>query len=334
MSKPKVFITRRIPEQGLEILRNTAEMEVWPEELPPPYKALRQKARGVEGLLCLLTDRIDAALMDAAGRSLRVISQMAVGHDNIDVAAATARGIPVGNTPGVLTDATADFAWALLMAAARRVVEGDRYIRAGRWKTWGPMTLLGPDISGATLGIVGFGRIGQAVARRASGFNMRILYYNDVHRYPELEDSLGATYVGFEQLLEESDFVSIHTPLTEATHHLFGVDQFRRMKATAVLINTARGPVVDPAALYQALTTGEIAYAAIDVTEPEPIPVDSPLLELENLVITPHIASASIQARTRMATMAAENLVAGLRGERLPNCANPEVYEHGGPNVG
>jgi glyoxylate reductase len=325
MNIPRVFVTRRIPRAGLESLEGKVELEVWPEELPPDYALLAQKVRSVDGLLCLLTDRIDRPLLQAAAGQLKVVSQMAVGVDNIDLAAASQLGIPVGNTPGVLTETTADFAWALLMAAARRVVEGDRLTRAGGWKTWGPQFLLGPDISGATLGIVGFGRIGQAVARRAAGFGMRILYY-DPKRLLEVEQSLGATWTPFEQLLSEADFVTLHTALTPQTFHLMGSKQLRRMKPGAILINTARGPVVDQAALYGALKDGVIAYAATDVSEQEPIDPQDPLLTLDNLVITPHIASASIQARNRMARMAAENLLAGLSGVRLPNCANPEVY--------
>lgn len=327
MSKYKVFVTRLILEKGMEMVRQVADAEVWEGETPPPYDVLLDRARGIDGLLCLLTDTIDSRLMDATGKTLKVVSQMAVGYDNIDVAAATSRGIPVGNTPGVVTDATADFTWALLMAAARRVVEGEKLVRSGRWKTWGPTLLLGPDVTGSTLGIVGFGRIGQAVARRAAGFKMRILYCNDRHRHPELEQSMGVQNSTLDDLLRESDFVTIHTPLIDATHHLFDEAQFKLMKRSAVLINTARGPIVDPDALYKALKEGQIAYAALDVTEPEPIPPDHPLLELDNLIITPHIGTASVQARTRMATMAAGNLAAGLKGERLPNCVNPEVYE-------
>ncbi len=326
MPKPNAFITRRIPEKGIALAREAAEVEVWPDELPPPYEVLLDKVRGLDGLLCLLTDRIDARLMDAAGPSLKVISQMAVGYDNIEVSAATARRIPVGNTPGVLTNSTADFTWALLMAAARRVVEGDKFTRARRWKTWNPTLLLGPDVTGATLGIVGFGRIGQAVAKRARGFDMRVLYHNDRQRHPDAEKSLGAEYTDFDTLLRVSDFVTIHTPLTSSTHHLFSTAQFEKMKRSAILINTARGPIIDPQALYHSLKGGVIAYAALDVTEPEPIPMDSPLLTLDNLILAPHIASASLQTRDKMATMAGANLIAGLRGERLPNCVNPQVY--------
>jgi glyoxylate reductase len=277
-------------------------------------------------LLSLLTDRIDAAVMDSAGPSLKVISQMAVGYDNIDVATATARRLPVGHTPGALTETTADFAWALMMAAARRVVEADAYTRQGRWKTWGPTLLMGPDVHGAALGIVGFGRIGQAMARRARGFEMRVLYA-DPERYPDLEQALGVQYTDLETLLVEADFVTLHTPLTEQTRHFIGEAELQKMKRSAVLINTARGPLVDADALYRALKSRTIAYAALDVTEPEPIPMTSPLLELDNLIIAPHIASASPQTRTKIATMAAANLIAGLKGERLPYCVNPEVYD-------
>lgn len=249
---------------------------------------------------------------------------MAVGYDNIDIPAATERGIPVGNTPGVLTDATADFAWALLMAAARRVVEADKFTREGRWKTWGPTLLLGPDVAGATLGIVGLGRIGQAVVQRAQGFQMRILYH-DIQRHTDIEETMGVEFVSFDNLLQEADFVSIHTVLSEETHHLFGDKQFDLMKPSGILINTARGPIVNSLALHSALLKGKIAYAALDVTELEPIHPDDPLLELENIIITPHIASASKQACTKMATMAAENSIAGLKGEDLPNCVNPEA---------
>ncbi len=325
MSQPKVFITRHLPTD-LEQLQQVAIIEVWPERQPPPYEVLLEKIKTIDGLLCLLTDRIDQQLIEA-GTSLKVISQMAVGYDNIDVLAATTRRIPVGNTPGVLTDATADLAWALLMAAARRVVEADRFTRAGEWQTWEPDLLLGPNVTGATLGIVGFGRIGQAVARRAKGFEMRILYTS---RHPcdsELEQSLGAEFVAFDRLLQESDFVSIHTPLSDDTYHLFSDRQFELMKPSAIVINTARGAVVNPDALYRALSTGQIAGAALDVTEPEPIPMDSPLLTLENLIIAPHIGSASRQTREKMANMAIANLIAGLRGDRLPYCVNPEVYQ-------
>jgi len=323
--KPKVFITRRIPEAGLDLIRPIAEIEVWDDELPPPRESLLQKVKGVKALLTLLTDKIDSQVMDAAGATLKVISQMAVGYDNIDVAAATARKIPVGHTPGVLTETTADFTWALLMSAARRIVEGDNYTRDGKWKTWMPTLLLGPDVHGATLGIIGLGRIGQAVAKRAKGFDMRVIYHS-AHRHPEIEKSLGVEYATLDSLYAESDFISIHTPLNDSTYHLINDGALAKMKPGAILINTARGGVIDPDALYRALRDKKIAYAALDVTEPEPIPLESPLLILDNIIFAPHIASASIQTRNKMATMAAENLIAGLNGEKMPHCVNPQVY--------
>jgi glyoxylate reductase len=327
MARPRVFVTRLIPEAGLEMLAGVCQADVWQAELPPEPSVLLERVRGAEGILSLLTDKIDAEVMDAAGPALKVISNCAVGFDNVDIAEATRRHIPVGNTPGVLTDTTADFAFALLMAAARRVAEGDRFSRAGRWKTWGPRLLLGQDITGATLGIIGMGRIGKGMAKRARGFDMRVLYYD-----PNCLDSMSfsgeisARCVNLDTLYAEADFVSIHTPLTEATYHLVNAEAFRKMKPTAILINTARGPVVDPDALYHALAHGQIAGAALDVTEPEPLPLESPLLKLENIIIAPHIGSASVATRDKMATMAAANLIAGIKGERLPHCANPEIY--------
>jgi glyoxylate reductase len=321
--KPVVFITRRIPDQGLALILEQCQAEVWPEETPPPREVLLEKVRQCDGLLSLLTDKIDAALMDNAPR-LRVVSNMAVGFDNIDVAAATERGILVGNTPEVLTDTTADFAFALLMATARRIGEAIDYVRAGKWKTWGPMLLLGQDVHGATLGLIGLGRIGSAVARRAQGFNMRVLYY-DVVRRQDLEQQMGIIYTDLDTLLAESDFVSLHAPLTPQTRHIINADSLRKMKPTAILINTARGPLVDSKALYEALRDGVIAYAGLDVTDPEPIPMDDPLLTLPNCLIVPHIASASVATRGKMAELAARNLLAGLRGEVLPTHLNPEA---------
>ena len=324
MSKPNVFVTRVIPEKGLEIIREFCDLDLWQAELPPTREELLQHVRSADGLLCLLTDKIDGEVLDEAGPQLKVISNFAVGFDNIDVPAATARKIPVGNTPDVLTDATADFAFALLMAVARRVTEAERYVHDGQWKTWGPMTLLGVDIKGATLGLIGLGRIGKAVARRALGFDMRVIYYDPSEK--KSEPALKARRVDFETLLKESDFISIHTPLTPDTRYLIDSEAFSRMKPNAVLINTARGPVVDPNALYEALKEHRIFGAGLDVTDPEPLPLDSPLMILDNLVIAPHIASASKTAREQMSWMAAQNLIAGLKGERLPNCANPQVY--------
>lgn len=298
---------------------------MWEGELPPPKEVILREVAGCDGLLCLLTDPIDAEVIDA-GKRLRVISQMAVGVDNIDLEAATARGIPVGHTPGVLTEATADLTFALLLAAARRIPEGIEYIRQGRWRTWEPMALLGREVWGKTLGIVGLGRIGTAVARRARGFAMRVLYHSR-SRKPDLEAELGVEYVPLEDLLAQADFVSLHCPLTPETRYLIDEAALRRMKPTAILINAARGPVVDTDALLRALREGWIGAAALDVTDPEPLPADHPLLDLPNCLVVPHLGSATVAARERMATMAAENLLAGLRGERLPYCANPEVYD-------
>jgi len=308
----------------LKLVQDFCDANIWSGELPPNRDELLRGVSGLNGLLCLLTDRIDAEVLEACGPGLKVISNCAVGVDNVDVPAATARGIPVGNTPSVLTDATADFTFALLMAAARRVVEGDRQVRSGGWKTWSLDALLGADFAGATLGLVGFGRIGRAVARRASGFGMRIIFSDPNPAEPE--PGVEAVQVDFDTLLRESDFISLHTPLTEETRGLMNASAFARMKSTSILVNTSRGPVVDQSALYEALKSNQIFAAALDVTVPEPLPTNSPLLTLENCIVVPHIASASWQARQKMSRMAAENLIAGLKGERLPNCVNPEVY--------
>ena len=325
--RPRVFVARAIPDDGLRLVTDATDAVVWPDELPPPRDELLRAVKGCDGILTLLTDRVDAELLDRAGPQLRVVSNYAVGFDNVDVPECTRRGIPVGNTPGVLTETTADLAWALLMAAARRVAEGDRYVRDGRWKTWGPMLLLGPDVHGATLGIVGFGRIGQAVARRAQGFGMTVLYHDTSELPAEVTAPLGAAFVPLDELLARSDFLSLHVNLTPETRHLIDAEALRSMKRTAVLVNTARGPVVDGAALAEALRDGVIAAAALDVTDPEPIPADDPLVGLDNCLIVPHIASASRATRGKMAEMAAANLLAGVRGEPLPTPVNPEVYE-------
>jgi lactate dehydrogenase-like 2-hydroxyacid dehydrogenase len=323
----RVFVARVLPDEGLRPVMEATVAEVWQDELPPPRDVLLRSVEGCHGILTLLTDTVDAELLDRAGPQLKVVSNYAVGFDNVDVQECTRRGVAVGNTPGVLTETTADLAWTLLMAAARRVVEGADYVRAGRWRTWGPMLLLGPDVHGATLGIVGFGRIGQAVARRAGGFGMEILYH-DVEQLPdEVAGPLGATYVPLDELLERADFVSLHVNLTPETRGLINEERLRRMKPSAVIVNTARGPVVDPRALEAALRDGVIGAAALDVTDPEPIPADDPLLSLPNCLVVPHIASASHATRARMAEMAAANLLAGVRGERLPTCVNPEVYD-------
>jgi len=324
MSQAKVFITRQLPEPAHSRLKEAVQTEIWPHQLPPERTTLLEKVAGKEGLLCLLTDPIDGEVMDAAGPQLEVISNCAVGVDNIDVQEATARGIPVGNTPGILTETTADFTFALLMAAARRVPEGDQHVRAGKWQTWGLTLLLGQDIAEATLGLVGFGRIGKAVARRAAGFNMRVLYYDPEHE-PHPDDP-PAQKVTLKELLSQSDFVSLHTPLNQDTYHLMGAEEFAQMKPEAILVNTARGPVVDSQALYLALKERQIGGAALDVTDPEPLPAVHPLLTLDNLIVTPHIASASRATRGKMAQMAVDNLLAGLNGTPLPNCVNPQVY--------
>ena len=312
------------------MLRQVADLRVWEGDSPPPRDALLREIADVDGLLCLLTDRIDREVLDAAPR-LRAVSTMAVGYNHIDVAAATERGIPVGYTPDVLTETTADFAWALLMAAARRVVEGDAYTRAGKWGAWGPSVLLGHDVYGANLGVVGLGRIGLAVARRAKGFQMRVLYHGRTRR-PDLEQREGVEWApDLLSLLRQADFVTLHVPLTPETRHLIGRRELAAMKRTSVLVNTARGGVVDQRALYEALRDHTIAAAATDVAEVEPIPLDDPLLALDNVIITPHIASASVATRTRMAVLAAQNLLAGLRGEPMPSCVNPQAATKGGP---
>ena len=325
MAKPRVFVSRFIAQEALGKITQASEMELWPDELPPPYEVLLEKIQGIEGLLSLLSDKIDANLMDSAPK-LKVVSNLAVGYDNISIAEATKRHIVVGNTPEVLTETTADLTFALLMSAARRVVEADSYTRKGQWKTWGPMILLGQDIHHATLGIVGLGRIGAEVARRARGFNMKVLYYDKVRRSEEEERQLGVEYVPeLTKLLAVSDFITVHAPLLPETRHLIGADEFAMMKPTAVFVNTSRGPLVDQKALYEALKSGQIFAAGIDVTEVEPISPDDPLLTLDNIIITPHIASGSFTTRKNMALMAAENLLAGLRGEMPPNCVNPEA---------
>jgi len=318
--RPRVYVTRRLPGDALDILARACDVRLHEGELPPPYEELARETARSEALVCLLTDRVDAALIAGAPR-LRAISTMAVGVDHIDLAAATARGIPVGHTPGVLTETTADLAFALLLAAARRIVEADAFVRAGRWRTWSPELLLGRDVHGATLGIVGFGAIGQAVARRAAGFGMRVLYAS---RRDVPFDA--ATRVPLEELLAASDFVSLHVPLTAETERMIGERELRLMRSTAILVNTARGGIIDQPALVRALHEGWIAGAALDVAAVEPIPAGDPLLSAPNVVLAPHIGSASVATRSRMASMAVDNVLAALRGERMPHCANPQVY--------
>jgi len=300
-----VFVSRQLPGSALDRLRAAHDTTVWPEQLPPTQEQLREHAAGADALLTLLTDHIDAALISAAP-NLKVIANYAVGYDNIDVEAATARSIAVGNTPDALTEATADLAFALLMASGRRIAEAAGAARAGAWKTWEPGAFLGADIYGATIGIIGLGRIGQAVARRAAGFGMEVLTTEtrDAHN--------------LEHLLRRSDFVSLHLPLTSGTHHLINAETLALMKPTALLINTSRGGVVDQAALAQALSTGQIAGAALDVTDPEPLPLDDPLWQAPNLLVVPHIGSATWTARERMAEIAVDNILAGLEGRPLP----------------
>jgi len=325
MAKPKIYVTRDIGERGLKIIRQHFDTEVWPEYAPPPKKTIIEKAKNADALATLLSDKIDGEIFDAAPK-LKIVSQLAVGFDNIDIPEATKRGIYVTNTPEVLTDTTADFAWALLLAMARRVVEADKYVRTGQWKVgWHPNMMAGRDVYGTTIGVVGAGRIGYAVAKRATGFDMKILFYDVVPR-PEIE-KLGAKKADLDTLLKQSDFVSIHVPLMKETHHLMNEQKLRLMKKTAYLINNSRGPVVDEKALYKALKEGWIAGAGLDVFEQEPIPVDSPLLKLDNVVVAPHISSASLETRSRMAEMVAENLVAFFEGKKPPNLINPDVMK-------
>jgi glyoxylate reductase len=325
MPKPKVYVTRELPERGLKAIEKYFVIEVWTEYAPPPKKVIIEKAKNVDALASLLSDKIDAEVFDTAP-NLKIVAQMAVGFDNIDVQEATKRGIYVTNTPEVLTDTTADFAWTLLMAIARRVVEADKYVRAGQWKVgWHPSMMQGRDVYGATIGIVGAGRIGYAVAKRATGFDMKILFYDVVPR-PEIE-KLGAKKVDLDTLFRESDFVSIHVPLMKETLHLVNAEKLRLMKKTAYLINNSRGPVVDEKALYEALKEGRIAGAGLDVFEEEPIPLENPLLKLDNVVVAPHISSATYETRSKMAEMVAENLVAFFEGRKPPNLVNPDVMK-------
>lgn len=310
---PKVLVTREIPEAGLRLLEHDSFEVTVLDEAPPGREKLLDAVRGTDAILVTATEKIDGGVMDAAGEGLKVVANMAVGYDNIDVEAANKRGVVVTNTPGVLDETTADVAFMLLLAAARRLGEGERLLRAGRWKWWGPKQLRGQDVWGKTLGILGMGRIGRAVARRGKGFGMEILYHNR-SRDEDAEEELGARYLGLEDLLREADFVSIHTPLTPETRHLIGAEQLGMMKPSCVLVNTSRGPVIDEGALAGALEEKRIFAAGLDVYEEEP-KVHPKLLDLENVVLAPHIGSASIETRDRMAVLAAENVAAVLRGE-------------------
>ncbi len=324
MAKPYVYVTRQLFKSAMDILEKNCIVEVFNgENNPVPRQLLLEKVRNADGLLCLLTEKIDEELMDQ-GKKLKVISNYAVGFNNIDVPEATRRGIWVTNTPGILTETTADCAWALLMVSARRIAEGDRNIRSKGWvHAWGPKMFMGGDVHGKTLGIVGMGRIGMAMMKRSQGFDMKVIYY-DPRRLPEIENDR-VRYATLSDLLSNSDFVSVHTPLDEKTHHLIGKAEFAKMKRTAYLVNTSRGPVIDENALFEALRDKVIAGAGIDVFEKEPIDPVNPLIKLDNIVLTPHIASASIETRTAMAVMAATNIVSVLTGREPPNPVNPEL---------
>jgi glyoxylate reductase len=321
--KPAVLISRLLPEPAVALARSRADVDAYPHDAPMPRAELLERLAGKRGLICVISEVVDEALL-AARPDLRVVSNVAVGYNNVDVAACTRRGVVVTNTPDVLTDTTADFAWTLLMATARRLVEADRYTREGRFRQWEYMLLLGGDVHGKTLGVVGFGRIGRAMARRATGFGMRVLYQDAVAADPATERELGATRTDLSTLLRESDFVTLHTPLSPETRHLINADSLRTMKRTAYLINASRGPVVDEAALVQALKEGRIAGAGLDVFEEEP-KVHPGLIELPNVVLAPHIASASHETRLKMATLAVENCLAVLEGRKPPTPVNPEV---------
>jgi glyoxylate reductase len=313
MNQPRVYVTRRIAREAVALLAERCAVAQWDHSDPVPRALLLEEVRAADGLLALLTERVDAELLAAAPR-LKVVANMAVGYDNVDVAAARARGIAVTNTPGVLTETSAEFAFALILAAARRLKEAMRWVERGLWSTWDPLLLLGRDLENATLGLVGFGRIAAGVARRAHGIGMRLLYHSR-NAHPTEEVQYEMRRAGLDELLAESDVVSLHLPLTEQTRHLIGARELSLMKPTAYLVNTARGGVLDPEALLEALRSGRIAGAALDVTEPEPLPSDHPLVQLDNCLVVPHIASASVETRTRMATLAAENILAVLEGQ-------------------
>lgn len=330
MAKWKVYLTRELPKPALDMLRAEVDLEMNPHDRVVTREELLKGVKGKDGLLSLLTETIDGEVMDAGLPTLKGIANYAVGFNNIRVEEATKRGLPVSNTPGVLTETTADLAWTLLMASARRIAEADRFQRAGKYKGWAPMLLLGQDIYGKTLGIVGFGRIGEAVARRAKGFDMRVVYFDAFRRKPEEEKKLGVEYLPFDDLLRQADFVSIHVSLDETTHHMFSTKQFSLMKSTAHLVNSSRGPVVDERALVEALKAKKIAGAGLDVFEYEPEMAPG-LAELDNVTIVPHIASASVETRTKMGTMAAANLLAMLKGELIPNLVNPDYVKYRKP---
>jgi len=326
--KPKILVTRRIPPPGIEMLQEVCDVEVRERPQPPNVEELARRIRDFDGLLCLLTDTVDAQVLDAAPH-LRVISSYSVGYDHIDVAAATRKGVYVTYTPGVLTETTADLAWSLLLCSARRVVEADNYVRRGVWAIgWSPDLLLGADVYGKTLGIVGLGRIGQAVAARAVGFNMRVLYQDVVRASPQVEEKFRLRYASLDELLSESDFISLHIPLSKDSFHLINEERLKLMKPNATLINTSRGAVIDQKALAKTLRERRIAAAALDVFEKEPIDKSDPLLRMNNVVLLPHLGSATREARSRMAQLAASNLLSVLKGEIPPHLVNPEVQRN------
>ncbi|MFQ6075167.1 MAG: glyoxylate reductase [Candidatus Bathyarchaeia archaeon] len=325
MARIRVFATRKLPGPGLKNLRKLFSVRAFPEDRAPTREELIEGVKERDGILTTVADKIDGEVMDASDR-LKVVSNVAVGFDNIDLKAATERGIYATNTPGVLTETVADFAWALMFAVARRVVEADKFTRAGEWKGWGPLLMCGGDIYGKSLGIVGLGRIGSAVAKRARGFDMRVMYH-DIVRKEALEEELGLEYVSLEKLLSESDFVTLHVNLTPQTRHMIGEKELSLMKETAYLINTARGPVVDERALIKALREGTIAGAGLDVFEKEPVSPRNPLMEFNNVVVAPHAASGSVETRIKMTNMAIENLTAVLQGRVPPNLVNKDVLK-------
>lgn len=325
MAKPKIFLTRELPPRCMRILEENSDLEYNSEDRSLSREEIVRKVAGKDGLLCLLMDMIDGEIMDA-NPDLSVIANYAVGFDNIDIAAATDRKIPVTNTPGVLTETTADMAWALIFSVGRRVVEGDRFVRARKWEGWGPMQFLGLDITGASLGLLGLGRIGKAMVKRARGFDMVVLYWNRTRLSATEESELGVKYVERDELFARSDYLSVHVALNEQTTHIVGERELGLMRSTAYLINTARGPVVDEKALVNVLKVEGIAGAGLDVFEKEP-QLETELYELENVVIPPHLGSATIGTRTKMGIMAVENCLAACRGERPPNLVNPEIYD-------
>ncbi|TCS83117.1 2-hydroxyacid dehydrogenase [Tepidibacillus fermentans] len=325
MEKAKIYITRKIPEEAIRFLQKDFEVKVWEEDRPVPREILLKEVRNVDGLYVMLTEKIDQELLDYAS-NLKAVSIMAVGYDNIDVSRLTEKGISLTYTPGVLSDTTADLTFALLMATARRITEANRYLLEGKWESWGPMLMAGQDIYGATIGIIGMGRIGEALAKRTTGFDMKILYHNR-NRRPEIEERLGAEYRSLDDLLRESDFVVLLTPLTPETRNLIGERELGFMKPTSILINASRGATVDEDALYQALVNKKIWAAGLDVFHHEPVPKDHPLLQLENVVALPHIGSASIVTRKKMAIMAAEGLRDALLGNRPKHMVNSEVWK-------